>query len=85
MATPILYDGFGKSGKFYVRYDLDHEGNFSFYPILLLKMGINFQKNPIGFKVMVKVKFKVIMTIEGHMKVKKPFLKIYPHFTSKID
>ena len=38
MVTPIFYDGFGKSGKFYVRYDcdhdrdldLDHERNFNF-------------------------------------------------------
>ena len=34
MVTPIYYDGFGKSGKCYVQYDLDldldHEGNFNF-------------------------------------------------------
>ena len=53
MVTPIFYAGFGKSGKFYVRYDLDHdldldldhEGNFNFQPILLLKVGVNFQKS----------------------------------------
>ena len=31
-------------------------------------------------EVMVKVKYKVIMNIEGHMEVKDSFLKIYPHF-----
>ena len=36
MTTPIFYDGFEKSGKFYAQYDLDHdlnldrEGNFNF-------------------------------------------------------
>ena len=25
METPIFYDGFEKGGKFYVRYDLDHD------------------------------------------------------------
>ena len=32
------------------------------------------------FKPMVKAEYKVIMTIEGHVKVKKIFLKIYPYF-----
>ena len=38
MVTPIFYDAFEKSEKFYVQYDLDHdlnldlghEGNFNF-------------------------------------------------------
>ena len=36
MVTPIFYDGFEKSGKFYVQidlyhdHDLDHEKNFNF-------------------------------------------------------
>ena len=55
-----------KSGKFYVRYDLDHGLDLDHVAIKLLKMGVNFQTNffdlHINFKVMVKVKFKVVMT-----------------------
>ena len=88
MVTPIFYDGFEKSGKFDVRYDLyhdldldlDHEGNCEFYPILLIKMGEDFQKNLLDlhmtFKVIVEVEFKVIMTIAGHMKVRNFFCYI---------
>ena len=93
MITSIFYDGFEKSEQFYVRYNcdhdldldlLDHERNFNLEPILLLKMRENFQNIVldlyITFKIMVKVICKVIMNIEGHMKVKYSFLKIYPHF-----
>ena len=47
-------------------------------------MGLNCQINLLdlhmAFKIMVKVKFKVIMTTEGHMKVKNIFIENLPPF-----
>ena len=31
MEAPIFYDGFEKSGKLYVRYDLDHDLDLDYY------------------------------------------------------
>ena len=96
MVTPIFYDGFEKSGKFYIRYDLghdleldlDHEGNFNFQPIWLLKIGVNFQKNVLDLHMTFNshndLEFDLYHDFEGHMKVKKIFLKINPIFNSKI-
>ena len=44
MGTPIFYDGFEKSGKFYVRYDLDHDLDLDHLTNFAIKNGGKFSK-----------------------------------------
>ena len=56
-------------------FDLNYVGNFNFQSNLLLKMGVNFQNNvrdlTMTFKVIVKVKCKVIVNISDKCRIER--------------
>ena len=71
MVTPIFHNGFEKSGKFYVRYDLDHDLDFELDLDLTTK-GISISINfPIKNKVKLKKKIydhQIIFKVSRNIK-----------------